>query len=69
MLVKHLKTKPSTVNILNILKILKLQMLMLMPSLGSGQIDLLCVCVCVCVCVEYNQYNLVGIYENAEVEN
>ena len=46
-------------------------MLMLMPSLGSGQIDLLCVCVCVgvCVCVEYNQYNLVGIYENAEVEN
>ena len=40
-----------------------------MPSLGSGQIDLLCVCVCVCVCVEYNQYNLVGIYENAEVEN
>ena len=24
---------------------------MLMPSLGSGQIDLLCVCVCVCVCV------------------
>jgi len=45
MLVKHLKIKPSTVNILNILKIVKLQILMLMPSLGSGQIDLLCVCV------------------------
>ena len=65
MLVKHLKIKPSTVNILNILKIVKLQILMLMPSLGSGQIDLLCVC----VCMEYNQYNLVGIYENADVEN
>lgn len=64
MLVKLLKTKPSTVNILNILKILKLQILMLMPSLGCGQIDLL-----LCFCVEYSQYNSVAIYENAEVEN
>lgn len=36
---------------------------MLMPSLGSRQIDLLFFFL-----VEYNQYNLVDIYENAEVE-